>query len=123
MSKKETIHNGYELTIYRTVKKERLSNKTEFTVSNYKNNPEVHDEMVFTESQWAELKEFFRKDFDGIIWKPFSAYEIEKEFRPRFGGMNPDLIDLGRSIWRAAFEYVNQKLRRSSHKIQPGNNY
>ena len=104
MSKKETIHNGYELTIYRTVKKERISDKTEFTVSNCNNNPEVHDEMVFTESQWAELKEFFRKDFDGIIWKPFSAYEIEKEF--------PDLIDLGRSIWHSAFEYVNQKLRQ-----------
>lgn len=112
MSKKETIHNGYELTIYRTVRKERISDKTEFTVSNCNNNPEVHDEMVFTESQWAELKEFFRKDFDGIIWKPFSEYEIEKEFQPRFGGMNPDLIDLGRSIWRSAFEYVNQKLRR-----------
>ena len=73
MSKKETIHNGYELTIYRTVKKERISDKTEFTVSNCNNNPEVHDEMVF---------------------------------------MNPDLIDLGRSIWHSAFEYVNQKLRQ-----------
>ena len=112
MPKQETIHNGYELTIYRTIRQDKFSGKQEFTVSNLNHNPVVHDEMKFTESQWAELKEFFRKDFDGILYKPFSEFEIEQEFRPRFGGINPDFLDIGRCIWRQAFEYVNQKLRR-----------
>lgn len=68
------------------------------------------DGCIFTEEAWADLEEYFRSNRSGIIWRPFTEEEQEEAWKPRFSGMNPDLIEYTRWGWNAAFEYVNEQI-------------
>lgn len=110
MAKIETLHNGRHLIIDRFSDNAGIPNSDMYRVSTFNNDYHYHDEISLTEDQWEELKKFAINGSDGIVCEPFSEREIEDEFKPRFGGVNPKYVDFCRSAWNAAFEYVNKKI-------------
>lgn len=77
-----------------------------YRVSTFNDENHYHDEISLTEEQWVDLKNFM----DGSNCRPFSEDEINDEFQPRFGGANPKYKEFYSAGWRAAFDYVNEKL-------------
>ena len=71
------------------------------------------DGCAFTEEAWADMEEYFRSNRSGIIWRPFTEQEQEEAWKPRFSGMNPDLMQYTRWGWDAAFEYVNDQILKN----------
>lgn len=113
MAKIEQLHHGYRLIIDRFSDNAGIPHSDMYRVSTFNDENHYHDELSFTEDQWAELKRFVLEGTDGVVAKPFYNEEIENEFKPRFGGANPKYIDFYRAGWNAAFEYVNEKIRKA----------
>ena len=110
MSKIEQLHNGYRLVIDRFSDNAGIPGAEMYRVSTFNDENHYHDEISLTENQWKELKDFILGGADGLISEPFYSDEIEKEFKPRFGGANPQYRDFYRAGWDAAFAYVNKKI-------------
>lgn len=113
MSKIETLHNGYRLIIDKFLDNAGIPHSEQYRISTFNTEGHYHDEIVLTEDQWNELKNYVAGLKEGIISKPFSDYEIKKEFQPRFGGANPTFRDFYLCGWTAAFSYVNEKLLKT----------
>lgn len=113
MAKIEQLHNGYRLIVDRFSDNVGIPRSDIYRVSTFNDENHYHDELSFTEDQWAELKQFVLDGTDGLVSKPFYDDEIANEFKPRFGGANPKYIDFYRAGWNAAFAYVNEKIRKA----------
>ena len=113
MAKIEQLHNGYRLIVDRFSDNAGIPHSEMYRVSTFNDDHHYHDEITFTEDQWKELKDFVVSGADGLVSEPFYDDEIVKEFQPRFGGANPQYKDFYRAGWLAAFEYVNDKIRRA----------
>lgn len=115
MSKIKLLKNTYDIVIskiindwkkdnYQVVVKDHTMPFAECTKD------KILDSIEFTEEAWADLQEYFNSNKSGIIWRPFTEQEQEEAWKPRFSGMNPDLIEYTRWGWDAAFEYVNDQI-------------
>ena len=113
MAKMEQLHNGYRLIIDKFSDNAGIPHADMYRVSTFNDSCHYHDELSFTESQWKELKDFVVSGADGLVSEPFYEDEIAREFKPRFGGANPDYIEFYRAGWNAAFAYVNEKIRKA----------
>lgn len=111
MAKINRLRNSWFLTIDK-ITKEWGKPVYNVTVNNT-DKEEPFDGVQFTEEAWADLEEYFRSQRSGIIWRPFSEQEIERAWKPRFSGMNPEYIKFARMAWEAAFEYVNDQIRKN----------
>lgn len=110
MAKIEQLYHGRDIIIERLSDNVGIPHSEVYRVSTFSDEHHYYDEISFTEEQWAELKKFAINGSDGVVCEPFSEREIEDEFKPRFGGVNPKYVDFCRSAWNAAFEYVNKKI-------------
>lgn len=113
MAKIETLHNGRHLIIDRFSDNAGIPYSEMYRISTFNNDNHYHDEISLTEDQWIELKKFAIDGSDGVVCEPFTENEIDKEFKPRFGGANPKYRDFYRAAWNAAFEYVNDKILKA----------
>lgn len=111
MAKFERLRNSWHLVIDKLTKD--WGKPVYQVIVNDHDKDTPYDGVQFTEDAWADLEEYFRSQRSGIIWRPFTDQEIEKAWKPRFSGMNPEYIKFARMAWDAAFEYVNDQIRKN----------
>lgn len=111
MSKIEQLHHGYRLIIDRFSDNVGIPDSEVYRISTLNNEHHYHDEITLTKDQYAELKNFFLSNEDGVIAEQFTTKEIEDAFLPRYGGVNPEFKEFCHWGWVSAFQYVNDRIR------------
>lgn len=111
MAKFERLRNSWFLVIDKITKDWGKPTYNVIVNDTDKNDP--FDGVTFTEDAWLDLGQYFQSQKSGIIWRPFSDQEIERAWKPRFSGMNPEYKKFARMAWEAAFEYVNDQIYKN----------